>query len=203
MTDAARDALDALADAVSLWRITPAASKDVIDAATDALVAGLDSPSLGILAGEPATATTYELEALVDDTMRELGLAHVVDGDAERAALAAMLRRLTAGRIGPRELAAWAHARLGHGGHADAQPFVHLDDVYYVWADEGHDLGQLDRWTYDEAEAFLAGRPSPGHADGWLAGPLMVDPPPRPVRRTRLARLVRRLAPPRPPRRRS
>ncbi len=54
MTGAARDALDGLADAVSLWRITPAAAKDVIDAATDALVAGLKSPSLGILAGRPA-----------------------------------------------------------------------------------------------------------------------------------------------------
>ncbi|WP_116950665.1 hypothetical protein [Jiangella endophytica] len=196
MTDAARAAL---ADAVSLWRLTPAVAKDVIDAATDALVAGLDSPSLRILAGEPASATAYELADLIDDTMCELGLADVLEDDVQRAALAAMLRRLRAGRVRPGELVSWAHVCIGHGGHDDAQPFVQLDDVYDLWASEGHDLGLLDRWTHEEADAFLAGLPSPGRADEWMSGPPPAATParppvarPSPPRRGRFARLFAR-----------
>jgi hypothetical protein len=90
-----------------------------------------------------------------------------VTDDPQLVVMAMMLRRMKAGGLGPRELAAWAHDHIGHAGHSDCQPFVHLDDRYDL-ADEFHyDVDLLDRWVLEEADAFLAGRPSPGREGGW------------------------------------
>ena len=74
--------------------------------------------------------------------------------------------------MGPRELTTWARLHIGHEGDAACAPFVTLDDRYHLADDLDYDVDVLDRWVHDEADAFLAGRPSPGSEDGWW-------PPPR------------------------
>jgi len=178
----------ALQDAVRLWRLNGTTHvSEVIDAATDCLVADLDSPSLRTLAGASPRQSMYEIEPLVLATLSELGHADLLDTNVQREALRAMLRRFQRGAITPRELAAWAHTNIGHDGPADCQPLVVLDDMY----DEGEYLGylqrDLDSWTHAEADALLAGRPSPGTTKVF-GTPIPLSRPPA----SRLRRWLRR-----------
>lgn len=63
-----------LIEACALWSLDLIASEQVVDAATDALAAGLDSQSLRVLAGTPRPAATIEVPELFRRTMAELGL---------------------------------------------------------------------------------------------------------------------------------
>jgi hypothetical protein len=152
----------ALVDAVSIWRLSDGPVSDVIDAATDCLVEGLDTPTLRILAGEPAWQPLFVLEPMIEDTLRELGLEEVLRGDGQRAALKAMLRRFKTGKVSARDLARWAHGHIGHQGDADCQVFVVLDDWWGELGSTNASEAELEAWTAREADAFLAGRPSPG-----------------------------------------
>ena len=168
MTDLTREgATSLLADAVAIWRLQPGSVKDVIDAAVDCLVADVDTPSLRVLAGADPRDSRWVLEPLIEDTVRELGLPELLSVSPQRAALTVMLRRFKANEVSGRELAGWAHTHVGHDGDADCQPFVDLDDAYDVADYTGQSLSELDRWTHDEADAFLAGRPSPRRRDTW------------------------------------
>jgi hypothetical protein len=93
MTDRARDETAArLADAVSLWRLGPGNANEVIDAAVQCLVADVDSPTLRELAGASPRDSQFALERLIEDTLEELGMQDVLAGNAQRGALAAVLR---------------------------------------------------------------------------------------------------------------
>ncbi len=50
--------------------------------------------------------------------------------EAQAAAVRAMSAEVVAGRLSPRDLAAWAHSVVGHQGAPMAQPLVDLDDRY-------------------------------------------------------------------------
>ena len=156
----------ALQEAVSLWRLNGAMhTAEVIDAATDCLVAGLDSPSLRILAGASPRGSMFELEPLILASLEELNQTDLLQANIEREALRTMSRRYRRGAISARELAAWAHTHVGHDGPADCQPLVVFDDMYDEAEYLGYDIAELDRWTQLEAEALLDGRPSPGTAE--------------------------------------
>lgn len=167
--DVSRDARAALADAVALWRLLDgAAASDIIDAATQALVDGLDSPTLRELAGASPKASWFFLNPIIEQTLEELEMSDLLRESAQQTALRAMVRRFQAGTVSGRELARWAHLNIGHDGDAECRPFVELDDMYDIAEYVGYTEQQLDGWTAEEAEAFLAGRPSPGRAD-WRA----------------------------------
>lgn len=162
MTDLKREgATSLLADAVAIWRLQPRLVEDVIDAAVDCLVADVDTPSLRVLAGADPRDSRWVLEPIIEDTVRELGLPELLSVSPQRAALTVMLRRFKAGQMSGRELVGWAHVHIGHDGDADCQQFVDLDDAYDIADYTGHSLSELDRWTHDEADAFLEGAPSP------------------------------------------
>ncbi|MGW6197133.1 hypothetical protein ACWF0M_13385 [Kribbella sp. NPDC055110] len=168
MPDLARDEATALlADAVNLWRLSPGNANQVIDAAVQCLVAGVDSPTLRELAGASPRESQFVLEGLIEDTLQELGMQEVLAVDAQRGALAAILRRFKGNELSAHDLARWAHTNIGHGGDARCQVFVDLDDMYDTadYSDYGTD--DLDRWAAEEAEAFLEGRPSPGRTTVW------------------------------------
>jgi hypothetical protein len=151
----------ALADAVALWEVTSAEHvSDVIDAAVDALVSGLDSPSLGELAGARPTDSYRTLRPLAQDCLAELGIDYPGPQvhDLQVAAARAMCRRLLATAITPRELATWAHVVIGHEGAPELQQLVELDDLYDDEREGGH-CGQpaaaLDDLTIAEVHRLL------------------------------------------------
>ncbi len=157
-------------DAVSLWRLSAANSGEVIDAAVACLVAEVDSPTLRELAGASPRDSQFELERLIESTLQELGLEQVLAISPQRGALATMIRRFKNGEFSARELARWAHAYIGHDGDESCQVFVDLDDLYDT-ADYSHHYGaeDLDRFTAEEADAFIEGRPSPARTRLWQA----------------------------------
>jgi len=135
--------------------------RELVDAATDCIVAGLDTPSLRVLAGAEPTESQFVIEPLVAATLDELGLSSLMTELPERGALKAMLRRFLDGRLSTRELSSWAHRVIGHDGPGDCRPFVLLDDVYDDWESAGFDLDTLTTQATAEAQAFLDGLPSP------------------------------------------
>lgn len=190
--DVSRDARVTLADAVALWRLLEgAAASDVIEAATQALVEGLDSPTLRELAGASPKASWFDLNPVIEQTLEELGMSDLLRGSAQQAALGAVVRRFEAGTVSGRELARWAHLNIGHDGDPECQPFVVLDDMYDIAEYVGYTEEQLDGWTAEEAEAFLAGRPSPGRAD-WRATQASPPNPAPPTRFNRIRALLHR-----------
>jgi hypothetical protein len=159
-----------LGDAVSLWRISPGSIDDVIDAAVECLVAGIDSPTLRELAGASPRESQFVLEPLIGDTLRELGMLDVLETSVQRGALAAMLHRLKDNRVSARDLTRWAHTHIGHDGDAECQVFVELDDVYDAVDDAVFGPEELDRWTREAADAFLEGRLPPSHRPWRISG---------------------------------
>ena len=165
MPDLARDRATALlADAVSLWRLSPGTADDVVDAAVQCLVAGVDSPTLRELAGASSRESQFVLEPLIEDTLHELGIEDASAVDVQRGAMAAVLRRFKRNELSAREVVRWAHTTIGHEGDARCQVFVDLDDRYDTVDYAGHSTDDLDRWTAEEADAFLEGRPSSGRS---------------------------------------
>lgn len=161
------EARAALADAIRMWRLEPITAGTVIDAAVGCLVAGLDTPSLCELAGAPPRTDVFSMEQLILDTLRQLDMQALMEEDIKRGALVAMLHRLEAGQIEARELARWAHRHIGYQGDRACQVFVELDDMYDTLDVGNYSEADLARWALDETDAFLSGRPSPGHTDVW------------------------------------
>ncbi|MFG1841217.1 hypothetical protein ACGFH8_22675 [Micromonospora sp. NPDC049175] len=126
------DALTRLQDAATLWSIGQGTAAEVIGAACDCLVAGVDSPSLCILAGVSSTATEQDLLQWLEPTLAELGLSFYRRGseELENAAVRIMATKLLVGALSPRELARWTHSVIGHDGTPLAEELVMLDDVY-------------------------------------------------------------------------
>ncbi|GGO10902.1 hypothetical protein [Micromonospora parathelypteridis] len=127
-----QDALARLQDATTLWSIRHGTAAEVIEAVCDCLVAGVDSPSLRILAGVSPSASSHELLQWLEPTLDELGLTFFPEGSQEGkdAAVRIMATKLLAGTLSPRELARWAHSVIGHDGTPLAEELVMLDDIY-------------------------------------------------------------------------
>lgn len=127
-------ALTRLVDAINLFRLQPTRMTGLLaDEATDALVAGWDSPALRQLAGASSTDNLWALDALVDDVTSELNLPTAAPGEGrEVQAAAAMCRRALRGEVGLREVARWAHQVIGHEGPQALQQLVELDDQYDI-----------------------------------------------------------------------
>ncbi|WP_326593332.1 hypothetical protein [Streptomyces sp. NBC_01294] len=96
-------AASALQDHASLWRVGEGCATDVVSAACDALVAGLDSPALRILAACTRAEADYDVHDLLPPALDELGLTLLPAGSeaAEEARQReALARRMLAGRAG-------------------------------------------------------------------------------------------------------
>lgn len=144
---------------VGLWRSSPKeGTKNLIDAATDLLVLGHDSPALRELAGMSITDSAYEVEPVVHRVLEEIGVETLLDVSADRAGLEAQLERFLDGEVGLGQLSRWAHSAIGHEGDEECQPFVLLDDIYDNWEHAGRDLEYLEVTARRAAHDFLAGR---------------------------------------------
>ncbi|MFI1279266.1 hypothetical protein ACH4U5_00585 [Streptomyces sp. NPDC020858] len=124
-------AASALQDHASLWRVGEGCATDVVSAACDALVAGLDSPALRILAACTRAEADYDVHDLLPPALDELGLTLLPAGSeaAEEAAVRALARRMLAGELEPWDLTHRIHHRYGHDLALTAR-LVELDDEY-------------------------------------------------------------------------
>jgi hypothetical protein len=124
---AARD----LQDHAALWSMGEIRASEVVGAACDALVAGLDSPALRVLAARTRAEADYDVHELLPEALAELGLTfYPFGGEAGREAAArALARRMLAGELTPRDLTRRIHHRYGHD-LALTRRLAELDDEY-------------------------------------------------------------------------
>jgi hypothetical protein len=145
---------------VGLWRSAPSGNaSSLVDAASDLLVLGYNTPALRELAGLSKDDGFFVVEPILATALEQLGASDLLDEDTERAGLRARLDLLLDNKITVRELSSWSHGEIGHEGEDDLQPFVLLDDVYDDWEQAGEDLAYLESVTRKAAYDFLAGRP--------------------------------------------
>ncbi|MGW1467214.1 hypothetical protein ACWCPT_23080 [Streptomyces sp. NPDC002308] len=122
-----------LQDHAVLWRMGESRATHVVTAACDALVAGLDSPALRILAACTRAEADYDVPDLLPPALDELGLTFHPAGSVagQEAAARALAARMLAGELTPRELAFRIHQRFGHELPL-AEQLANLDDDYDV-----------------------------------------------------------------------
>lgn len=132
MTSAETAAI-ALQDHAALWRVGEIPASEVVSAACDALVAGLDTPSLRILAACTRAEADYDVHGLLPPALAELGLTfHPVASEAgQEAAVRALARRTLAGELTPWDFTFRIHERYGHE-LALTERLAELDDEYGV-----------------------------------------------------------------------
>lgn len=139
------DALARFQDAAILWSVGSGTAVEVIEAACDCLVAGVDSPTLRILAGiSPARGSeSGELRRWLEDALAELALTYYREGSrqGEDEALRIMARRLLAQVITPRDLTSWAYRFITWDGTPMAVELINLEITHHIfYADyEEHD----------------------------------------------------------------
>jgi hypothetical protein len=124
-----------LQDMAALWSIGAASPQAVVRCACDALVAGLDSPSLRILAGLTRTEADYDVLEILPAALPELGLDFYPPGagDGQQAAVRVLAAQAVSGSLTPRALAAEVHRHFGHGLPLAAR-LAALDDEYDIGA---------------------------------------------------------------------
>ncbi len=163
------DARNRLAEAICLFRdeVRPATRERLIDAAVEALGAGLDSPTLAELAGAYPDDAPSALRLTADTAASELRLRVPAGDRVETVKVRRKILDLLAGSVSPRELAAWAHREIGHEGLTPAQWFVEADDEYDVLEYSALTVEDLDRSVVEHARAYLADQAN----DPWTDGP--------------------------------
>ncbi|WP_125776440.1 hypothetical protein [Antribacter gilvus] len=161
------DARSRLAETIGLFReeVRPATREALVEAAVDALVAGLDSPALAELAGLYPDDAWSELGQVADAVVQELDLYVPTGDEVAFVRLRRQIEALLAGSVSARELAAWAHSEYGHEGLDAVQAFVVADDEYDVLEYTSRSSDELDAWVRDQAQAFLDGPQEGQHDD--------------------------------------
>ncbi|MFJ2234832.1 hypothetical protein [Streptomyces sp. NPDC087859] len=145
---AARD----LQDLAVLWSIGEVRADEVVRGACEALVAGLDSPALQILAACTRAEAEYDVPDLLPAALDELGLRfYPRDSEGGReAAVRALAHQLPAGKLTPRELAFRIHQRFGHELPL-AERLAELDDEYDILEYGDRTPAQIDAEVMAEA----------------------------------------------------
>ncbi|MEU6311928.1 hypothetical protein [Streptomyces sp. NPDC047014] len=157
-------AIDAVADDLQdlavLWSVGEVGAQDVVEVACSALVAGLDSPGLRILAGYSRGEAEYEVPDVLPGVLDELGLVfYPRESEAGRdACVRALAHQHLAGRLTPRELAFRVHRRFGHQ-LPPAERLAELDDEYDIVEYGNRTVAQLDAEVTAEARRLTDGWP--------------------------------------------
>ncbi|MEV3987281.1 hypothetical protein AB0J57_00060 [Streptomyces sp. NPDC049837] len=146
-----------LQDRAALWSIGEACAHDVVMAACDALVAGLDTPALRVLAACTRGEADYDVPDLLPAALEELGLGFCPPGSlaGQEAAVRALARRLLGGELTPRELAFQVHQHFGHE-LPPAETLAELDDEYDTLEYGERTRAQIDADVVAEAGRLAA-----------------------------------------------
>lgn len=150
-------AASALQDCAALWSIGEIRASDVVDAACDALVAGLDTPGLRILAACTHAEADYDVHDLLPQALNELGLTFypVGSGAGQEAVPRALARRMLAGELTPREFTFRIHQRYGHELPL-TERLAELDDEYDILEYGDRTADQVDAEVTAEAQHLTA-----------------------------------------------
>lgn len=150
----------ALQDHAALWRVGEIRASDVVSAACDALVAGLDTPSLRILAACTRAEADYDVHDLLPPALAELGLTfHPVASKAgQEAAVRALARRMLAGELTPWEFTFRIHQSYGHELPL-AERLAELDDEYGVLEYSDRTVAQVNADVTAEARRLAGPQP--------------------------------------------
>lgn len=132
-------------------------ASDVVNAACDALVAGLDTPGLRILAACTRAEADYDIHELLPEALNELGLTfYLLASDAgQEAAARALARRMLAGELAPWEFTFRIHQRYGHELPL-TERLAELDDEYDVLEYGARTVDQVDAEVAAEARRLAA-----------------------------------------------
>ncbi|MGI5390828.1 hypothetical protein [Streptomyces sp. CA-251251] len=147
----------ALQDRATLWSVGEISASDVVNAACDALVAGLDTPGLRILAACTRAEADHDVHDLLPPALDELGLTvHPVACEASQEAVArALARRMLAGELKPWELTFRIHQRYGHELPL-TERLAELDDEYAILEDDDSTMDRVDAEVTVEAGRLAA-----------------------------------------------
>lgn len=133
-------------------------ASDVVTAACDALVAGLDTPGLRVLAACTRAEADYDVHELLPAALDELGLTfYPAAGEAgQEAAARALARRMLAGELTPWEFTFRIHQRYGHELTL-TERLAELDDEYDIIEYGDRTVDQLNAEVTAEARRLTAG----------------------------------------------
>ncbi|WP_030776763.1 hypothetical protein [Streptomyces sp. NRRL F-2664] len=150
----------ALQNHAALWSTRENRASDVVNAACDALVAGLDTPSLRILAACTRAEADYDVHDLLPAALDELGLTFYPVGSeaGQEAAAQALARRMLAGELTPREFTFRIHQRHGHELPL-TERLAELHDEYGILEYGDRTVDEVDVEVTAEARR-LAARPT-------------------------------------------
>ncbi|MFE5524001.1 hypothetical protein ACFQ9Q_40730 [Streptomyces virginiae] len=150
-----------LQDRATLWSVGEIPASDVVSAACDALVAGIDSPGLRVLAACTRAEADYDVHYLLPEALDELGLVFypAASEAGQEAAARALARRMLAGELKPWELTFRINQRYGHELPLTAR-LAELDDEY-AFLEYGGDkaAAQIDAEVTAEARRLAAVHP--------------------------------------------
>ncbi|MEO3978423.1 hypothetical protein [Streptomyces sp. CAU 1734] len=134
----AASAADRFQDHADLWSAGEIRPAELVAAACDALVAGLDSPALRTLAACTRGEADYDVPDLLPGALGELGLVFRPAGGAEgrEAGARALARRMLAGDPDPRGFAFHMHRTHGHGLPL-TERLAELNDEYDEYGGHG------------------------------------------------------------------
>ncbi|MCC8247795.1 hypothetical protein [Saccharothrix luteola] len=145
-------------DAVALRHVDQGSAADIVRAACDLLVAGLDGPGLCALAAVSIHHADEDVPLLLEAGLEDVGLEYHPKGSvaAAEAALKAMASRVVSGVLAPGALAEWAHSTLGHETLPSAERLAELDDAYDLLEyARGQTFEQLDAGIAAEARRIV------------------------------------------------
>lgn len=134
-----------LVDLLATFFLRGGGSDEVSDAAVRAMEAGLDSPTLCILAGLSGWTSPSELESLLGRVLRELGLPMPDRTGLVRAMARPLAREFLAGRVSPDEFTDRLYALSRQDPQEGHHPWCQLQDDWML-AREGA-LGSLTEMT--------------------------------------------------------
>ena len=141
------------------WSASAVRGATVVAAACDALVAGLDGPSLRRLAACFQQEAEYDVPEILPAALDELGLVHYPPGSraGEEAAVRALSYQHLVGTLTARELAFEIHRRFGHGAPL-CERLAELDDEYDMLEYAGRTAEQVDADVSAEAHRLASHR---------------------------------------------
>lgn len=147
----------ALQEHAALWSVGEIRASDVVVAACDALVAGLDTPGLRMLAACTRAEADYDVHHLLPAALDELGLTFypVASEAGQEAAARALARRMLAGELTPREFTYRMHQRHGHELPL-TERLAELDDEYRILEYGDRTVDQVDAEVSAEARRLAA-----------------------------------------------
>jgi hypothetical protein len=128
----ASEAMRVLIRSAVEWNAVRVDSKKIIDAAVDALVAGLDSLALRELAGASPQDDNQAVSDLLSLTLMQLAFPVPAAGSkaAAQLLLAYLCDDFLVGRSSARSVTRWAHWHFDHLLNEPSDPLVDLDDLF-------------------------------------------------------------------------